>query len=259
MSLQENKALRLDRLLASNALGSRKEVKQWIREGRLSLHGQVLTRPETAIAPSDWAAVRLDGELLQLGDRLYFMLHKPTGYLSAMEARQQACLAELVPENWRQKHIAPVGRLDRDSSGLLLLTNDGQLAHRLLSPRWGVWKYYRFHYAGEPLGPAEVEACAQGLDLGDFLTRPALLRPLAPGLAELTVHEGKFHQVRRMVQKLGREIQDLHRWRQGPLELGELELGSWRPLTEAEVQALRACCAEKPQGGSPEGPDPGHH
>lgn len=234
--------MRLDRLLANSGHGSRKEVKALIRTGRLSLHGQVLKKADFNIAEEDFASLLLDGSPLNPQLHFYYLLHKPAGYLSAMEDRRHACVATFLPEEVLPLGLFPVGRLDLDTTGLLLFTNDGQLGHRLCSPEWGIWKTYLFTYDGLLLSEKEVQQVQDGLQLDGFTCLPAKLECLDGNRARLQVQEGKFHQVKRMVQALGREVTQLKRERQGPLSLVDLpEPGQIRPLYEAELDALYEC------------------
>ena len=231
--------IRLDRLLATLALGSRTEVGAMIRRGRVMVDGGAVRDPGKQVPET--AAITLDGAPLDTRLERHVMLHKPAGLLTAARDKKQPTVMELLPPAYAGIGCMPVGRLDKDTTGLLLLTTDGELNHRLLAPGRHVDKVY---LAGvdAPLTAREAEAFAAGLELGDFTAAPALLEIL-PGdgrTARVTIHEGKFHQVKRMFEAVGRTALTLHRERFGPLALDpELEPGQWRELTDEELAALR--------------------
>ena len=232
--------MRLDRVLSNAGYGSRSEVRQMVRDGRISVAGIKARDPGQAVSQQEMAAIQLDGALLVVRLYRHLMLNKPAGLITAMDDPHLPTIADLIPASWKSSGVSPVGRLDRDATGLLLLTNDGTLNHRLASPRWGVWKTYRVTYSGYALGDAESRQFAAGLVLPDGLRcRPAILTPLQEHTADLAIHEGKFHQVKNMVQAVGRKVITLHRMTFGPLELDEtLRPGSSRELTQAEADAL---------------------
>ena len=231
--------IRLDRLLATLALGSRTEVGAMIRRGRVAVDGGAVRDPGKQVPET--AAITLDGAPLDTRLERHVMLHKPAGLLTAARDKKQPTVMELLPPVYAGIGCMPVGRLDKDTTGLLLLTTNGELNHRLLAPGRHVDKVY---LAGvdAPLTAREAEAFAAGLELGDFTAAPALLEIL-PGdgrTARVTIHEGKFHQVKRMFEAVGRTVLTLHRERFGPLTLDpELEPGQWRELKEDELAALR--------------------
>lgn len=228
-------AERLDKLLANTGRWSRAEAKKVIRAGRVTAAGQVVTAPEGKWEPEE---VTVDGESLGKKGLTYLMLYKPQGVVSATRDRRERTVLELLPEEYRG--LFPVGRLDKDTEGLLLLTDDGPLAHELLSPRKHVVKVYRVTVAGELTGE-DVWALSEGLTLGDGLRcRPAELRLTDdPQVGLLTLHEGKFHQVKRMMATLGKPVTALLRLSMGPLELdGALRPGQWRELTQGERESL---------------------
>lgn len=228
-------AERLDKLLANTGRWSRAEAKKVIRAGRVTAAGQVVTASEGKWEPEE---VAVDGESLVKKGLTYLMLYKPQGVVSATRDRRERTVLELLPEEYRG--LFPVGRLDKDTEGLLLLTDDGPLAHELLSPRKHVAKVYRVTVAGELTGE-DVRALSEGLALGDGLRcRPAELRLTDdPQVGLLTLHEGKFHQVKRMMAALGKPVTALLRLSMGPLELdGALRPGQWRELTQEERESL---------------------
>ncbi len=240
--------MRLDRILANAGHGSRKEVRSLIRSGALSLHGKILTDPGMNLSESELDELLLHGKALQAKFSFYFALHKPVGFLSAMEDAKAPTVKEFLPPELLSSGLFPVGRLDIDTTGLLLFTNDGTLGHRLTKPEWQIEKHYAFAYEGSPLGDTELEAFAKGLMIGDWQCRPARLLPGDAGEAELIIEEGKFHQVKRMLQAVGREVTALKRLRHGPVDLSGIpNPGQIRPLSEVEIDALyRACDLARP-------------
>lgn len=232
---------RLDKLLAGTGRWSRREVKELVRRGQVRVDGVIAAAAEQKIDPS--AAVTVAGETVALGGCTYLLLHKPAGVLTATEDRRQPTVLELLPAEYRRRGIAPVGRLDKDTTGLLLLTDDGELAHRLLSPKYHVDKRYLAQVDGA-LGQADVEAFTGGITLADGTEcLPAGLELLPEHRCIVTLRQGKFHQVKRMLASRGAPVVTLHRLSMGALTLPETLLpGQWRPLTEAEVNTLRREC-----------------
>ena len=230
---------RLDKLLAGTGRWSRREVRALVKAGRVLIDGLPAAGPEQKVDPHS-VLVRVDGEALALGGFTYVMLHKPPGVLSATEDARQRTVLDLLPPELRRRGLFPVGRLDKDSEGLLLLTDDGELAHRLLSPRRHVEKVYRV-WLDRPLGEADKEAFAAGIVLADGTEcRPAGLELLAGGREALvTLHEGKFHQIKRMCASRSAAVCRLKRLAMGPLVLDEsLAAGAWRLLTAEEVAKI---------------------
>jgi len=234
--------MRLDRWLTTLGAGSRSEVKTWIRGGEAAVNGRVIRDPACSFDPAaDRLSLRgrpLDGRVMR-----HVMLHKPGGVLTAARDPKQPTVMDLLPPVYRGIGCMPVGRLDKDTTGILLFTCDGELNHRLLSPGRHVEKRYRALVQGR-LEEKDVQAFAEGLDLGEFRARGAELAILRAGeegsLAEVVITEGKFHQVKRMFAAVGHEVEELHRCSFGPLELDPaLKEGEWRELAEAEVAALR--------------------
>ncbi len=232
---------RLDKLLANTGRWSRREVKALVRRGEVRVDGVTVESAETKIDPS--AAVTVCGERLSLGGCTYIMLHKPAGVLTATEDRCQPTVLDLLPESYRRIGAAPVGRLDKDTTGLLLLTDDGELAHRLLSPKYHVDKRYLAQVDGA-LTAADAAAFAAGITLADGTKcLPAGLELLDPDRCIVTLREGKFHQVKRMLASRNAPVRTLHRLSMGPLTLPETLLpGQWRELTDSEAAALRREC-----------------
>ena len=233
--------MRLDRWLVTLGVGSRSEVQRMLRRGAVTVNGLPVTDPAFSCDP-DACALKLHGAPVDGRLVRHVMLHKPAGLLTAARDKKQPTVMDLLPPVYAAIGCMPVGRLDKDTTGLLLLTCDGEMNHRLLAPGRHVDKTYLAEVDG-PLTEAEVRAFAQGLTLSDFTAAPAQLEILSSGessLARVTVHEGKFHQVKRMFSAVGREVTQLHRERFGSLRLDEaLAPGAWRELTEEELRALR--------------------
>ena len=231
---------RLDKVLAGTGRWSRREVKLLVRQGQVRVNGVTASSAEEKLDP-DTAVITVGGEAVQPQRFTYVMLHKPSGVLTATEDRHQPTVLALLPAQLRRRGLAPVGRLDKDTEGLLLLTDDGELTHRLLSPRYHVDKRYYARVDGT-LGPEDEAAFAAGMTLEDGLAcLPAGLERLGPGECIVTLREGKFHQVKRMLAARGAPVLYLKRLSMGPLTLDEaLAPGAFRELTAAETAALRA-------------------
>ena len=232
---------RLDKALSGTGRWSRREVKELVRRGRVLLDGVPAASPEQKIDP-ETADIRVDGETVSYRRFTYVLLHKPAGVLSAVEDSRQRTVLDLLPQELKRQGLSPVGRLDKDTEGLLLLTNDGALAHRLLSPKSHVDKGYYARVEGA-LEPADAAAFAAGMTLGDGLEcLPAGLEILSPGECLVTLREGKFHQVKRMLAARGKPVTYLKRLSMGPLRLDpELAPGAFRMLTAEEKKALADC------------------
>ena len=235
--------MRLDKFLVESGLGSRSQVKQLLKKGQVWVNGAAVTSAKTQIDErSDQIVV--DGQPLVYEKFVYYLSNKPKGVISATEDDRHRTVLDLLDDTARQKEVFPVGRLDVDTHGLLLLTNNGQLSHAMLSPKRHVAKVYQAQVAGL-MDQADVERFAQGIELKDFTCQPAQLEIIErnegaqTSLVRITLSEGKFHQVKRMVLACGKEVTDLQRLSMGPLQLDpSLELGQWRRLTEEEMQSL---------------------
>ena len=222
---------RLDQLLSSLGYCSRREARVWVAAGRLTVGGQVA---DDFGAKADPADVRVDGEPLDHPAGVLLLLHKPTGLVCSHDGREGPDIYSLIPDRWRQRNppVTSIGRLDKDTSGLLLLTDQSPLVHRLTSPKHKVPKVYRAT-VDRDLSPDLVAQFASGtllLDGEDSPCAPAALNLLSAREAELTLTEGRYHQVRRMFAATGSTVLTLHRARFGPLELGDLSAGQWREL-----------------------------
>ncbi len=233
---------RLDKLLAGTGKWSRREVKALVRQGLVRVDGRLAASAEDKLDPAA-AIITVAGETISLCRFTYVMLHKPAGVLTATEDRKQPTVLDLLPPELRRIGLAPVGRLDKDTEGLLLLTNDGELAHRLLSPKYHVEKRYLARVDGE-LSAADAEAFARGMTLGDGLEcLPAGLEVLPDRVCIVTLREGKFHQVKRMLAARGAPVLYLKRLSMGPLTLDDsLAAGAYRLLRAEEISALYRVC-----------------
>ncbi len=233
--------MRLDKFLSACGFGTRSEVKKLIKSGLVTVLGRENLKPESTVDPEN-DKILVDGRTVIYRKFVYLMLNKPSGYVSATWDKKLPTVIDLVPEEYRHFDVFPVGRLDIDTEGLLLLTNDGDLAHRLLSPKKHIPKTYIARLEKCPI-EADIEAFRKGMDLGDFVTKPGELKILssdAPYFAEVTISEGKFHQVKRMFEKRGNKVLCLKRIKMKDLCLDEnLSLGEIRELTEAEIESLR--------------------
>lgn len=228
---------RLDKFLADSGVGTRSQVKGMIKSGRVTVDGMVQKDVGAKIDPAT-QSVCLDAEVLTGKQRLVVMLNKPAGYITATEDRQERTVMELLPKELQGRGLNPVGRLDKATEGLLLFTNDGDLLHRLISPKKEVPKVYYARHGGTATDE-DVAAFASGLVLGDgTVCLSAKLESLGPGESRVTVCEGKYHQVRRMMASRGMSVAYLERQQEGKLTLGDLPRGQIRILTDAEIRAL---------------------
>lgn len=230
--------MRLDKFLAQAGCGTRSQVKNFLKAGRVTVNGAAAKKPEIKISETE-DLVCLDGKEIHLSRFGYFMMNKPAGVLSATEDSRQKTVLDLLPEN-PYRDLFPVGRLDKDTTGLLLICNDGKLAHELLSPKKHVDKVYLVR-TDRPVEETAVRRFAEGIRISeDFQALPARLEILEPCQSRVTIQEGKFHQVKRMFSALGLQVTELKRISMGPLCLdGSLALGESRELTEKEVEALK--------------------
>ncbi|MBQ8160502.1 MAG: rRNA pseudouridine synthase [Clostridia bacterium] len=237
--------MRLDRMIGHVTGESRRQVQEKIRKGQVGVGGVVVKDPGAEVKETDQISIM--GRILDTRLTRHVMLYKPAGILTAARDRKQKTVMDLLPPVYASLACMPVGRLDRDTTGLLFLTTDGELSHRLLSPARHVDKCYRALVDG-PVGEREVAMFREGLDLGDFVTQPSELEiewsEEHAASCLLTIHEGKFHQVKRMFEKVGRTVTELHRMTFGPLRLSGapcgrvLQAGEYRELTDDEIRAL---------------------
>lgn len=240
------KRMRLDKLLSNMGFGTRSEIRRVVKQGVVTVDG-VTVKDFGLILDPETADVRFDGEKVVFREVIYVMLNKPQGVISATEDSRDRTVIDLLDPNDRVLQPFPVGRLDKDTEGLLLLTNDGKLAHDLLSPRKHVPKVYEANVLGD-VGPEDIRLFAAGVELDDgYVTMPAQLlinghEEVEEGLLSritLTIHEGKFHQVKRMFEAVGKKVVYLRRIMMGPLQLDpDLRLGDYRLLTDTELESL---------------------
>jgi 23S rRNA pseudouridine2605 synthase len=226
--------MRLNAYLARAGVASRRGAEDLIRAGRVRVNGEIAGLA-TFVEPRD--TVEVDGRPIEPEPLTYVLLHKPAGVVTT--ARDPQGRATVVGLVGHERRVVPVGRLDADTTGALLLTNDGPLAHRLMHPRYEVDKVYEAEVEGEPSDEALAQL-AEGVELDDGRTAPARVRSLGPSLVELTIHEGRKHQVKRMLQAVGHPVRRLHRSRYAGLTLDGLAPGEWRALTPGEVANLRS-------------------
>ncbi|MBR5125132.1 MAG: rRNA pseudouridine synthase [Oscillospiraceae bacterium] len=235
---------RLDKFLCDSGVGSRSQVKVILKSGRVTVDGKPEKDGSRKIDASG-CEICLDGQRLGGMRRAVVMLNKPAGYVTATEDPVEKTVMELLPAELRHLELKPVGRLDKATEGLLLFTNDGDLLHRLISPKKEVPKVYYARHEGTA-GEADVAAFAGGLTLRDeTVCLPAVLEPVGPGESLITVCEGKYHQVRRMMASRGMTVTYLERRKEGELTLGNLQRGEVRELTEEEIHTLEMAAQGK--------------
>ena len=236
--------MRLAKFLAHAGVASRRASEQLIRDGRVTVGGEVVTDPARDVDSS--SGVRVDGDPIRGEEpRAVYALHKPAGVVStARDTHGRRTVTELVPQGRR---LYPVGRLDADTTGLILLTNDGELANRLTHPRYEVPKTYRATTRGAAITDRALRRLRDGVRLDDGMTAPARAIRLSSHVVEITIHEGRKRQVRRMLDEVGHPVRALTRVQFGPLRLGDLQPGQSRRLTAREVDEL-AAAAERPAG-----------
>jgi 23S rRNA pseudouridine2605 synthase len=229
--------MRLAKYLAHAGVASRRAAEDLVRAGRVTVGGERVLDPARDV--DEGSGVALDGTEVEGPEaRVVYAVHKPEGVVStASDPGGRPTVVGIVPEEWRR--LYPVGRLDADTTGLLLLTNDGDLAHRLTHPSFEVPKTYRALVERPPVEEPALRGLREGVELDDGLTAPARVRRLAPDALELTIHEGRKRQVRRMCAAVGHPVRTLERIRFGPLQLGDLAPGGHRRLSAAEVERLR--------------------
>ncbi|MDK7203954.1 pseudouridine synthase [Streptococcus sp. UMB1203] len=240
--------MRLDKFLVACAVGSRTEVKNLLKAGRVTVNSKKEKSAKLQI-DEERDEIRFDGQVLEYEEFVYYMMNKPKGVISATEDPKHRTVLDLLDVIAQSKEVFPVGRLDIDTHGLLLLTNNGQLAHALLSPKRHVDKTYLAQVKGI-MAQEDVEIFAKGIPLKDFTCQPARLEILSTDAEKnqsqirVTIAEGKFHQVKRMVAYCGKEVVDLQRLTMGTLVLDEnMQRGEWRRLTKEELEVLLASIA----------------
>ena len=228
---------RLDKFLCDCGVGTRSQVKNIVKSGRVTVNG-VVVKDSSMKFDGTTALVELDGQVLQTAGRVVVMLNKPAGYVTATEDPVERTVMELLPPEYKYMDLKPVGRLDKQTEGLLLFTNDGDLLHRLISPGKEVQKVYYARHEGTAT-QEDVDAFRQGMTLRDgTVCRSAKLEPLGPGESLVTICEGKYHQVRRMMAARAMHVLYLERREEGSLKIGNLSRGETRKLTEEEIFLL---------------------
>ena len=235
------KKMRVDKLLSNIGVASRAELKKYCKQGLISVNGKVINNPGVQV-DSESDDIRFNGEKIVYREFVYIMLNKPDGYISATFDKYDPIVLDLIDQSYLVFEPFPVGRLDKDTEGLLVLTNDGQLAHRVLSPKKHVPKTYYAKIQGK-VTEEDILAFEKGVILDDgYETMPSQLKILKSddmSEIELTIHEGKFHQVKRMFESVGKKVVYLKRLSMGKLKLDEsLGLGEYRELTEEEVKLI---------------------
>lgn len=230
--------MRLDKLISECGLASRTETARACRAGSVTVNGVPVKKPDTPVDPEK-DCVTLRGVPVVWRRYVYLLLNKPQGYVSATEDGDAPCVTELVPAEYRKMGVFPCGRLDKYTTGLMLLTNDGPLAHRLLAPKSHVTKQYGFRTEA-PLTLEDVRRLEAGLDIGGYVTAPCRVTLTAPDCGVIAITEGKYHQIKRMMEAVGNRITELERLTFGTLTLDPvLARGEWRELTGEELTALR--------------------
>ena len=235
------KKLRIDKILSNLGYGSRAELKVYCKKGMVKVNGKVISNPGTQV-DTDVDKIEFNNEVVNYREFVYIMMNKPDGYLSATFDKRDPIVLDLIDSSYLAFEPFPVGRLDKDTEGLLVLTNDGQLAHRVLSPKKHVPKTYYAKIQGK-VTEEDILAFEKGVILDDgYETMPSQLKILKSddmSEIELTIHEGKFHQVKRMFESVGKKVVYLKRLSMGKLKLDEsLKLGEYRELTEEEVKLI---------------------
>ena len=230
--------MRLAKYLAHAGVASRRASETIIADGRVTVDGAVITDPARDV--DDSKAVKVDGRRVKTAGHahLVYLLNKPAGVVStAKDPQGRRTVVSLV---WTDERLYPVGRLDYDTTGLILLTNDGDLAHRMTHPSFEVPRTYRARVANAPVNEPAIRSLREGVELEDGITAPAKVRRLSSNHLELTIHEGRKRQVKRMLEAVGHPVRSLERVAFGPLRLGALEEGEYRELKPAEIEQLRS-------------------
>ena len=227
--------MRLQVFLSRSGVCSRRKALEWIKAGRVEVNGRKMQEPSCEVDPTH-DRVRMDGGQITLGEKVYLMLHKPCGVVTTRSDRfAPRKVVDLLPE--RYKHLKPVGRLDRDTSGLLLFTNDGELAYRLTHPKFEVERVYQVTLH-KPFADSDRKCLERGIYLEGKRTAPCTVRKTSQGKIVITLHEGRKRQIKLMFAHLGYQVQTLIRIRHASLSLGNLAPGRWRMLSKEEVERL---------------------
>ena len=229
--------MRLDKLLSECRMATRSEAAKLCRAGLVTVNGEVACKADRQVDPAkDTVVVR--GEVVEYSKFVYIMLNKPDGYISATADGRDPVVTQLLPDKYQKMGLFPCGRLDKHTLGLMLLTNDGELSHRLLAPKSHVTKSYGYSVKF-PLTDEDVERLEQGVDIGDYVTKPCRILRNSPTDGRIEITEGKYHQIKRMMEAVENKITALERLTFGPLTLDvDLDRGEWRLLTAEEIALL---------------------
>ncbi len=231
--------MRLDKMLSECGVASRSESAKAARAGKITVNGLPVKKADHKVDPEQDIVVYC-GKPVRYSRFVYLLLNKPDGYVSATEDGRDPVVTSLLPEEYRKRGIFPCGRLDKHTLGLMLLTDDGELSHRLLSPKNHVSKSYAFKVKF-PLSEADLSSLEAGVDIGGYVTKPCRVELTDEREGVITITEGKYHQIKLMMEAVHNQITYLERRSFGPLTFDEsLERGAWRPLTDDEVKALRS-------------------
>ena len=229
--------MRLDKFLANMGVGTRSEVKQLLKKGAVKVNQNIVKLPKLHVNPNS-DEIMVNDEVVSYIDKVYIMLNKPKGYISATEDELHPTIIDLIPE-YAHLNIFPVGRLDKDTEGLLLVTNDGQFNHEVMNPNKHVSKTYEV-YSKHPITQFDIDEFKSGIELSDGKLKPAILKKVDDYVSHVTIYEGKYHQVKRMFHSIENEVLELKRIKIAQLELDHnLDLGSYRLLTQIDFDNLK--------------------
>lgn len=229
--------MRLDKFLANMGVGTRSEVKQLLKKGSVKVNQNIVKLPKLHVNPNS-DEIMVNDEVVSYIDKVYIMLNKPKGYISATEDELHPTIIDLIPE-YAHLNIFPVGRLDKDTEGLLLVTNDGQFNHEVMNPNKHVSKTYEV-YSKHPITQFDIDKFKSGIELSDGKLKPAILKKVDNYVSHVTIYEGKYHQVKRMFHSIENEVLELKRIKIAELELDHnLDLGSYRLLTQLDFDNLK--------------------
>ncbi|RUN34139.1 16S rRNA pseudouridine(516) synthase [Staphylococcus epidermidis] len=229
--------MRLDKFLANMGVGTRSEVKQLLKKGSVKVNQNIVKLPKLHVNPNS-DEIMVNDEVVSYIDKVYIMLNKPKGYISATEDELHPTIIDLIPE-YAHLNIFPVGRLDKDTEGLLLVTNDGQFNHEVMNPNKHVSKTYEV-YSKHPITQFDIDKFKSGIELSDGKLKPAILKKVDDYVSHVTIYEGKYHQVKRMFHSIENEVLELKRIKIAQLELDyNLDLGSYRLLTQIDFDNLK--------------------
>lgn len=229
--------MRLDKFLANMDVGTRSEVKQLLKKGAVKVNQNIVKLPKLHVNPNS-DEIMVNDEVVSYIDKVYIMLNKPKGYISATEDELHPTIIDLIPE-YAHLNIFPVGRLDKDTEGLLLVTNDGQFNHEVMNPNKHVSKTYEV-YSKHPITQFDIDKFKSGIELSDGKLKPAILKKVDDYVSHVTIYEGKYHQVKRMFHSIENEVLELKRIKIAQLELDHnLDLGSYRLLTQLDFDNLK--------------------